>query len=48
MGSDLSETAVSFETANKIVSGDMSWPLNNKPEGSTEHAQVANTSLAAG
>jgi hypothetical protein len=33
MDSDLSETAVSSETANRRMSDDMSGPLSNKPDG---------------
>jgi hypothetical protein len=47
MGSDQSEPAVSSET-DRRMSHDMSGPLSYKPDGSTPHAQVANTCLAAG
>jgi len=48
MGTDLSEPAVSSETANRHMSSDMSRPLSNKPDATTQHAQVANTCLLAG
>jgi hypothetical protein len=43
MGSDLSEPAVSSETAS-----DMSGPLSEKPDGSIPNAQVTNACLPAG
>jgi hypothetical protein len=48
MGSDLSEQAVSSETAKGRVSEDMSGPLSDKPDGTTPHAQVTNTCLPGG
>jgi hypothetical protein len=48
IGSDLSEPAVSFETANRRMSEDMSGPLSDKPDGTTPIAQVTNTCLPAG
>jgi hypothetical protein len=48
MGSDLSEPAVSCETANRHMSEDMSRPLSDKPDGTTSNAQVTNTCLPAG
>jgi len=48
MDSDPIETVVSFETTNRRMSSDMSGPLSDKPDGTTHHAQVANTCLTAG
>ena len=48
MDSDLSESAVSTETVNRRMSSDMSGPLSDMPDGTTNHAQVANTCLPAG
>ena len=48
MGSDLSEPLDSSETANRRMSGDMSGPLSDKPDCTTQPAQVANTCLPAG
>jgi len=48
MGSDLSEPAVSSETANRRMSTDMPGPLSDKPDGTTQRAHVANNSLPAG
>jgi hypothetical protein len=48
MGSDLSEPAVSSETANRRMSEDKSGPLSDKPDGTTPNAQVNNTGLSAG
>jgi hypothetical protein len=48
MSSDLSETAVSFETVNRSLSSDMAGPLSDKPDGTTPHAQVTNTCLPGG
>jgi len=48
MGSDLSEPALSSETANRRVSSDMSGSLCDKPDGTTPNAQVTNTCLPAG
>ena len=48
MGSDLSEPAVSSETVNSRMSSDMSGPLSDKSDGTTQHAQVANDCLPAG
>ena len=48
MDSDPSESAVSPETANRRMSSDMSGPLSDKPDGTTQNAQVANTCLSAG
>jgi hypothetical protein len=48
IGSDQSEPAVSSETDNRRKSSDMSGPLSDKPDGTTQHAQVANTCLPAG
>jgi hypothetical protein len=47
MGSDLSEPAVSSETANRRMSSEMSRPLSDKPDGTTPNAQVNNTCLPA-
>jgi hypothetical protein len=46
MGSDLSEPAVSSETPNRHMSGDIFGHLREKPGGTTEHARVANTCLS--
>ena len=43
--SDLSEPAVSPMTATRCMSGDMSGPLSDKPDGTTPHAQLTNTCL---
>jgi hypothetical protein len=48
MDSDLSEPAVSTETANRLMSGDMFGPLSDKPVGTTTKAQMTNTCLPAG
>jgi hypothetical protein len=48
MCSDLSEPAVSSETANRRMYEDMSGPLSDKPDGNTPNAQVTNTGLPAG
>jgi len=48
MDSDLSETAVSSETANRRMSSDKSGPLSDKRDGTNQHAHVANTCLPAG
>jgi hypothetical protein len=48
MDSDLSETAVSSETANRRMYEDMSGPLSDKSDGTTPNAQVTNTCLPAG
>jgi len=48
MDSDMSEPAVSSETANRRMSSDMSGPLSDMPDGATLNAQVANTCLPAG
>jgi hypothetical protein len=48
MGSDQSKPAVSSETDNSSMSSEMSGPLSDKPDGTTQHAQVANTCLPAG
>ena len=48
MDSDLSESAVSTETVNRRMSSDMSGPLSDIPDGTTNHAQVSNTCLPAG
>jgi hypothetical protein len=45
---DLSEPAVSSETANRRMSSDMSGPLSGMPVGTTRNAQVTNTCLPAG
>jgi len=42
MNSDLSEFAVSSETVNRRMSGDMSGPLSEKSDGSTPNAKVTN------
>jgi hypothetical protein len=43
-----SEPAVSSETGYRLMSSDMSGPLSDKPDGTTPHAQAANTCLPAG
>jgi hypothetical protein len=48
MGLDLSEPAVSSQTANRRMSSDMSGPLSDMPVGTTPNAQVTNTCLPAG
>jgi hypothetical protein len=48
MDLEVSEPAVSPETANRRMSSDMSGPLSDKPDGTTLNAQVANTWLPAG
>jgi len=48
MNSDPSESAVSTETVNWRMSGDMSGPLSGKPDGTTPNEQVANTYLSKG
>jgi len=48
MYSDMSEPAVSSETANRRMSSDMSGPLNYMPDAATFSAEVANTCLPAG
>jgi hypothetical protein len=47
MGSDHSVPTVSFETASRRMSRDMSGPLSDKPDGTAQQAQVANTCLPA-
>jgi hypothetical protein len=46
--SDLSESAVSPETAKRRMSSDMFGPRSDKPNGTTTNAQLTNTCLAAG
>jgi hypothetical protein len=41
MGSDLSETAVSSETANRHMPSDKSGSLSEVPDGANQHAKVA-------
>ena len=48
MDSDMSEPAVSSETANRRMSSDMPGPLSDIPHGATLNANVANTCLPAG
>jgi len=48
MDSDLSEPAVLSETASGHMSSDMSRPLSDKLDGTTQHTHVANTCLPAG
>jgi hypothetical protein len=48
MDSEVPEPAVSYETANRRMSSDMSGPLSDKPDGTTLNAQVANTCLPVG
>ena len=48
MDTDISERAVSFETANMCMSMDMSGPLSNMAVGTTLNAMVTNTCLPAG
>jgi len=48
MDSDLSERAVCSETVNRRMSGDMSGPLSDKPDRTTQNAQVIKTCLPAG
>jgi hypothetical protein len=47
MDSDLSEPAVSSETPNRHTSSNMSGPLIDKSDGTTQFAHVANTCLPA-
>jgi hypothetical protein len=46
--SELSESAVSPETVNRRMYSDMSGPLSDMLDGTTNRAQVANTCLPAG
>ena len=46
MVSDPSEPGFSTETANRRVSGDMSGPLSDKPDGTTANVQVAIIAVA--
>ena len=46
--SDMYKPTVSFETANRRMSSDMSGPLKDLTDGATLDAQVANTCLQAG
>jgi hypothetical protein len=48
MDSDMPDSAVLSETANRRLSTDMSGPLSEMPDGATLNAQVANTCLPAG
>ena len=48
MDSDPSESAVSTEIVNRRMSSDMSGPQSDKPDGTTQNAQVANNCLSAG
>lgn len=48
MDSEMSEHAVSNETANRRMYADMSGPLSDKPVGTTPNAQEANTCVLAG
>ena len=48
MDSDPSEPSVTSETANRRMSTDMSGPLSDKPDGTTNHVEVANTCLQTG
>jgi hypothetical protein len=45
--SDLQPAAL-FETYNRRMSSEKSGPLGDKPDGTTQHAQVANTCLPGG
>ena len=47
MDSDPSESTVSSETVNRRMSSEMSGPLSDKPDGTTQNAQVT-TCLSAG
>ena len=47
-GSVPSQSAVSIETANKRIAGDMSVPLSGTPDGRTRKAQAANACLTTG
>ena len=48
MDSDSSESSVSMETSERHISQDMSGPLSSTPDGSSDHAHVANACLPAG
>jgi len=48
MGSDLSEPAVSSETANRHMSSETSGPLSDKSDGNPPHVQVNNTCSPGG
>jgi len=48
MHSDPSESVVLPDTSNGRISGDMSGPLSDMPDGTTASAQVTNTCIAAG
>jgi hypothetical protein len=48
MGSDQSEPSLSSETDNRRMSSDMYVPLSDKPDGTTQQAQVATTCLPVG
>jgi len=48
MDSDPSKFDVSSERVNRRMSGDMSGPLSDKPDGTTPNAQVTNTCLPTG
>ena len=45
---DSSESVVSMETSKRRMSQDMSGPLSGTPDGTTNHAHVANACLPAG
>ena len=47
MGSEPSEPAVSSETLNRRISGDISGHLSNKPDGTTTHTQMTGACLPA-
>jgi len=48
MDSNPSESAVSSETVYRRMSSDMTWPLSDKPAGTTPNAQVTNSCVSAG
>ena len=48
IGSDSSESGVSTETSEKRMSQDMSGSLSGTPDGTTNHAHVANACIPAG
>jgi len=48
MDSDPSECTVSSKAVNRRMSSNMSGPLNDMPDGTTNRAQVANTCFPAG
>jgi hypothetical protein len=48
MGSDQPQPSVLSDTDNRLMSSDMSRPLTDKSDGTTQYVQVAKTCLPSG